>query len=156
MHGPPAVAYRFTRSPQPANLLVLVGCLTVFILGLLWAHTSVRVWIPLALLALTVNAVAWRQWWRSPEGVLLWDGDQWHWSAWLLSPVCSIQWVFVFQTWGLVKIGNDKRQSAWLWLHEGSNNHERSLALRRALLATRGLVNGLNQSNEAAAPSQSF
>jgi hypothetical protein len=41
-------------------------------------------------------------------------------------------------------------------LHEGSNNHERSLALRRALLASRGLVNGLNQSNEAAAPNQSF
>ena len=156
MHGPPAVACRFSRSPPLAYLLVGVACLTAFMLAWLWFHTSVWAWISLVLLALFLNAYAWLQWWRSPEGVLQWDGDQWHWTAWSLSPACSVQWIYDFQTWGLVKIGNEQRQSQWLWLHKGANDHERWQAFRRALLSTRSLANGLSQHNEAMVPRSNF
>ncbi len=156
MHGPPAVACLLSRSPQPAYLLVGAACLTAFMLAWLWIHTPLWTWISLALLALSLNAFAWFQWWRSAEGVLQWDGDQWHWTAWLLSPACSVQWIYDFQTWGLVKIGNEQRQSQWLWLHKGANDHERWQAFRRALLSTRSLAHGSSQHNEAMVPRSNF
>jgi hypothetical protein len=151
VHGPPAVACRFSRSPQPALLLAVVACLTLFTLGCLVSSTSQWTWMVLALLALYLNAQAWFQWWQSVQGDLQWDGDQWHWSSWTLSPACSVDWVYDFQTWGLVRIENEKRQSQWLWLHKGATDDAQWQAIRRALLATRGHAQGANRHNATSA-----
>ena len=156
MHGPPAVACRFNRSPQPALLLVFVGSLTVFMMGLLCFQTFAWPWIALVLLALSLNANAWSHWWKSPEGLLQWSGEQWHWTGWSLSPRCSVQWVYDFQTWGLVKIENENRQSQWLWLHQGSAGDETWQAIRRALLASRAQVHGSIQHNTTSAHHPTF
>lgn len=151
MHGPPAVACRFSRSPQPAFHLVVVGCLTLITLGGLGSSTFQWTWLGWALLAFYVNAQAWFLWWRSAQGDLQWDGDQWHWTSWTRSPACSVDWVYDFQTWGLVRIENEKRQSQWLWLHKGATDDVQWQAIRRALLATRAHVQGVSQHNATSA-----
>lgn len=156
MHGPPAVAFRFNRSPQPAFLLAFVACLTLFMLGLVWFHTFAWTWIALVLLALSLNAHAWSRWWKSPEGVLQWGGEQWSWTGWPLSPACSVQWVYDFQTWGLVKIENEKRQSHWLCLHKGTTSDAKWQAIRRALLASRVQVHGASRHNATSASYSPF
>ena len=82
MHNAPSVSYPAGRSRFAAALLAavwLAGCAA----AALWLRQAPFAWRPLAMCAALCAAggfAAW-QWWRSPAGVLAWDGQAWRWSA---------------------------------------------------------------------------
>src|SRR5690349_7732632 len=83
MHDAPSVSYPVGRSRFAAALLLAAWLVGASVTALWWAQspsTGGRQWAAWWAVAASGVAAAWR-WWRSPEGVLSWDGRSWSWSA---------------------------------------------------------------------------
>src|SRR3954466_15201289 len=81
MHGPPSVTYpvgRSTFAGRLGALLVLAGLAACAA----WTWQASPGWRQLAALATLLAAAgfAFHGWWRSPTGVLRWDGLAWTWE----------------------------------------------------------------------------
>lgn len=128
MYGPPAISYSVDRSRWHAaallGLCALALCGTVYATAAQAANPYVLTLWPVWLLATAFAALAW---WRSPQGLLQWDGEQWFWGA--ESCQAHLQWDF--QTCLVVRLARDGRRTQWLVLEQGDGRQWR--ALRRAL-----------------------
>jgi hypothetical protein len=141
MHSAPAVVFPVNRSPLAAALLCAAFALGAALL-ILWLMTARLGW-PM-LLGLLVwcasSAWTWRAWQISPVGELMWDGQQWRFSA--VTETASVpaaepalgsnvQVLFDLQQHLLLHITIDD-VGQWFWLDQASQG-ERWLALRRAV-----------------------
>ena len=75
----PAVRYPVVRSRQLGSLLLVLSALGLSACLAWWRWTDVALAAALAALATwgAATLLAWRFWWCSPTGVLVWDGRNW-------------------------------------------------------------------------------
>jgi hypothetical protein len=140
MHSAPAVNYPVGRSRfqgQLIGVLVALGCLT----GVWWwSGVSMSGWrqalffVTLLLAAL----VAARAWWRSPTGVLVWDGEAWCFNGVPGAISGKLQLHLDMQFFMLLCLEKDTARGAgrlWLWLDRRAAP-TLWLALRRAVVSS--------------------
>ena len=136
MHSAPAVRYPVGRSSWHGLLLLgLSGLgLLTFILWTLSLDTLVWRQGLFVLLFVPAVALAWRQWWRWPSGVLVWDGSIWHWlgptraRTGILRPHVDVQFGL------LLSLRDGPGRVQWVWAQRGVD-HWHWLDLRRAVYA---------------------
>jgi toxin CptA len=82
MHSAPSVSYPVGRSAFAGRLLAGLAALGLAAAAAWTVQSSSFGWrAALAwVLALACAGFALRAWWRSPVGVLHWDGNAWHWQ----------------------------------------------------------------------------
>lgn len=141
MHSAPAVVYPVSRSGLAAALLGAAYALGAALLAL-WFATSRPGWPMLLGLFVwcTSGAWAWLAWQRSPVGDLMWDGQDWRFSA-AIAPASvpaaapalgsNVQVLLDLQKHLLLHI-SIAGAGQWFWL-ERASQAERWLALRRAV-----------------------
>jgi len=150
MHSAPSVTYPVGRSLFAGVLLLQVWSLAAAAIGLWWAHAGSPGWrLPVAALALVaVGAWAAWNWWRSPAGVLAWDGESWSWSANGRIKEGAPQVGLDLQRWLLVRWSGGA-STGWVWLERG-RLVERWDDLRRAVYS-RARPDALQQAEPPAA-----
>jgi len=117
-----------------------IHILTALVMLIWWAQAPSlggRHWAGLGLMVV-VGVCAWWHWWRSPVGVLQWDGQQWHWGngavfALLEPPVVCLD----LQRYVLLRAQVSGVRMVWLHL-EQSSFPQRWLDLRRAVYSPAG------------------
>lgn len=132
MHNAPSVNYPVGRCRFAGALAGVLWSLGGAAVGA-WAWRSatggatlglvVMVWLACGLLAA-------RAWWRSPAGVLTWDGAGWRWAGERLGagqPRAAVD----LQRWLLLRLDGGSAPD-WLWLERGRDPQHWD-ALRRAV-----------------------
>ena len=142
-HTAPPVQYPVGRSFRVGAFVLWAQVVAAWVMLLWWMQSpapGVRHGAGLGLVAIA-GACAWWHWWRSPVGVLHWDGQQWHWmcgpvSALLESPVVSLD----LQRYMLLRVrmvGASGRSMVWLHLEKAAFP-QRWLDVRRAVYSPAG------------------
>ncbi len=102
-----------------------------------WWRWEARPWWALAVLLGLALAAA-RAWWRTPQGLLAWDGAAWRWSATTEGAVHGVQLAADLQAALLLRpLDARGRTLGWVWA-ERSREPALWKPLRRALLAGGG------------------
>ena len=133
MHGAPSVSYPVGRSAFAGRVvaaLVLTGLGAV----LAWAFQAPAGWRQAAGLAtvLASGAFALLAWWRSPAGLLRWDGTGWTWEEGARVSTGRPELALDLQDRLLLRWRGDEGSGRWLWL-EGASDGSHWDALRRAV-----------------------
>ena len=133
MHSAPSVSYPVGRSRFAAGLSLAAWLLGVAAVALWSAQVRAPAWQLVAslLLVLVAGACAAWHWWRSPLGLLNWDGENWNWLAAGQERAGSIEVSLDLQHWLLLRWTGGS-PSRWLWL-ERARCCERWEELRRAV-----------------------
>ncbi|MEO7390876.1 MAG: hypothetical protein ABIU58_01800 [Ramlibacter sp.] len=105
MHSAPAVTYPVGRSRAAGWLLLALWLLALVSTLLWWNQLQTPGWrISSAFVVLGASgALASAAWWRTPEGMLSWDGSAWGWSVWQSGAAGSLQVSLDLQDWLLVR-----------------------------------------------------
>ncbi|HEX7891575.1 MAG TPA: hypothetical protein VF522_19650 [Ramlibacter sp.] len=134
MHAAPSVSYPVGRSAFAGCVILLLA-----LLGLLGALA----W------TLQAQALAWRQalafaavaacsgialasWWRSPQGVLRWDGAEWQWQQGSQAWPGEVELALDLQSRLLLHWRAAAGRTLWLWM-EATSDVSHWEALRRAV-----------------------
>ncbi len=139
-HTAPPVQYPVGRSFGVGIFVLCLHSLAALVILLWWVQAPAlggRHWAGLVVMAIA-GVCSELHWWRSPVGVLRWDGQQWHWLCGSVSEsleppvVClDLQRYMLLQ----VRVGGGRR----LWLHlEQGAFPQRWLDLRRAVYSPTG------------------
>lgn len=140
MHSAPSVSFPVGRSRFHGRLtllLVLLGGAVCAYWGYAMGPTDGRAVLALGIWSLT-SVVALVGWYRTPAGVLRWDGQNWSFeSARGVMPGQVLQRLDL-QTCVLLEFRAETARAQWLWL-EKSVETPRWEALRRALVARGGV-----------------
>ncbi len=136
MHSAPAVRYPVGRSRWHGLLLLGLSGLGLLTFILWTLSLDIPGWRQglFVLLFVPAVALAWRQWWRWPSGVLVWDGSIWHWlgptraRTGILRPHVDVQFGMLLS----LREGTGRVQ--WVWAQRGVD-HWHWLDLRRAVYA---------------------
>ena len=133
MHGAPSVAYPVGRSAFAGWLLaglLLAGLAT----SLAWCLATPPGWRQAASFAalLACGAFALAAWWRSPSGMLHWDGAGWSWDEGLRVEAGRPELALDLQGRLLLRWRPDAGRGRWLWLEQASDASHWA-ALRRAV-----------------------
>ena len=133
MHGPPSVTYPVGRSAfagRAGAVLVLAGLAACAA----WAWQAPAGWRQIVALAavLACGAVAAAAWWRSPAGVLQWDGSGWNWEEGGRVVAGRPGLALDLQGRLLLHWRPCAGRSRWLWLERASDASHWD-ALRRAV-----------------------
>jgi hypothetical protein len=94
--------------------------------------------IALACTVLIATFVALTGWYRSTPGILLWDGQHWHWSGFVDQSKCVLSLKMDLQRVLLVSLRCEGQPVVWLWLDACADIHHWS-GLRRAIVSSRGV-----------------
>ena len=119
-------------------MLVLASATYLLLFIALWGQVAPAAWRGLLAMAWALLLHAGWRWWKSPLGVLLWTGLEWHWLQGPAVQIGTLRWVLDLQTMALVHFGpkGGSGASCWLWLERGAQSPLAWTALRRALLAS--------------------
>ncbi len=136
MHSAPAVRYPVGRSRWHGLLLLGLSGLGLLTFILWTLSLDIPGWRQglFVLLFVPAVALAWRQWWRWPSGVLVWDGSIWHWlgptraRTGILRPHVDVQFGL------LLSLRDGPGRVQWVWAQRGVD-HWHWLDLRRAVYA---------------------
>lgn len=154
MHSAPSVSFPVGRSHFHGRLtllLVLLGGAVCAYWGYAMESAGGRVVLALGIWLLT-SAAALFGWYRTPAGVLRWDGQNWSFeSARGVMPGQVLQRLDL-QTSVLLEFRAETARAQWLWLEKGAET-QRWEALRRALVARGGVPQGLAPADPGAAGS---
>ena len=133
MHSAPSVTYPVGRSRFAAALLLLLWLAAAAALGLWWAGSPAPGWRlgAAALLWLATGLWAALHWWRSPAGLVAWDGENWNWTVGQGADPGMLEVSLDLQRSILVRWAG-RRASHWFWL-ERASRAERWDDLRRAV-----------------------
>ena len=141
MQGPSAISHAVGRSRG-------YGC---FLLGI-WlaalAAVCYAAWtqplapsLPWQCLGLLASGTwAWLAWWRSPTGLLQWDGEHWFWTESGATQMCGVHLQWDFQRLAWVRLQPQTQRTVWLCIapaRGASGAHASWQALRRALVHAR-------------------
>ena len=135
MQSAPSVTYPVGRSrfyaALAAALWLMGGCVTA-----LWAdRVTVLDWRQALMLCLWLGsgALLGLAWWRSPHGLLRWDGQAWNWEAGAGISVPGVLSVHLdLQRMLLLSLRLPSGMLLWLWLTR-QDEASQWLALRRAV-----------------------
>jgi hypothetical protein len=134
MHAAPSVTYPVARSAfagAVAAALVALGALAAA--AWTWQASQAGWRQALAWAAVAVcGAVAAAAWWRSPAGVLRWDGTAWTWQADGAAAGGSPRLALDLQSKILLRWQPDAGRVRWLWLERTADSTQWE-ALRRAV-----------------------
>jgi toxin CptA len=133
MHSAPSVSYPVGRSRFLGTLL-LVGWLAGAAANIGWwlqAQPPSSRLMPVALVLACAGWLAWRNWSRTPEAELSWDGEHWNWAGTPDASNDGVQVGIDFQGHLLLRWGRGPH-SRWLWIDRASRP-ERWDDLRRAV-----------------------
>ena len=136
MHRAPAVSYRVVRSVQHLALVALlwvVGLFSLLLFGATQALSPVEM-MAIGLVTTLCGATACWGWQRSSEGLLCWDGTQWHWDGFADESACNLVLRMDLQGLLLVTVAHPAGQLSWLWLSRNAADAQWR-ALRRAVVA---------------------
>ena len=139
MHGAPSVSHPVGRSSWAACILAALWTVAAFV-SLAWVAAGAsgwRTWLAGGLV-LSLGVVAAWSWWRSPQGVLAWDGACWAWTPagsssadeGSLAVVLDLQGLLLVR-WSAPGVGH------WFWL-QPQGPRGRWDALRRAVYSRAG------------------
>jgi hypothetical protein len=92
----------------------------------------------LACAVLAVTLAALTGWYRSTPGILLWDGQHWHWSEFVDQSQCVLSLKMDLQRVLLVSLRCEGRPVVWFWLDACADIHQWN-ALRRAIVSSQGV-----------------
>jgi hypothetical protein len=131
----PAVRYPVVRSRQLGSLLLVLSALGLLVCLAWWRWAGVPLAAVLAALATWGGAtvLAWRFWWLSPAGVLVWDGRNWALDRpgqGVIVGVLAVHLDVQRSVW--VRLTPAHGAPWWLWL-EQSWDATRWMDVRRAL-----------------------
>jgi toxin CptA len=142
MHNAPAVSFPVGRSRFQAGFIALFWLVAVAV-QVVWAsqlaRSDWRIWVG-AVVVLAVGVLAAREWWKSPQGRIRWDGKFWTFELAQIglkaaepataevSPVLDFQWVM------LLLLRFESGRAIWCWLDRPAKV-ESWMALRRAVFA---------------------
>ncbi len=133
MHSAPSVSYPVGRSRFLGSLLLVV-CLLGCGVTLLWwvqVHPSLPRLVAVSGVFLVATVLAGRSWWRTPSGVLVWDGE--HWSGpGTRQPSEAQPDAAIDVQRGLLLHWREANPSRWIWLDRASDP-QRWDNLRRAV-----------------------
>jgi toxin CptA len=133
MYSAPSVSYPVGRSRFAAGLLLVAWLLGAAAVALWLIEARAPGWQRGAsvLLVLSVGLWAASSWWRTPAGGLIWDGENWCWSAAGQGRTGDVAVGLDFQHWLLLRWTGGSAPR-WLWL-ERARHAERWDDLRRAV-----------------------
>ena len=145
MHQPPAVQWCVVRSVVQACAISLGFLINSLVLFVLFGHTEGSAWWALAGACASLAMMALWGWLHSATGLLTWSGTQWWWlqsKPGSQPQICEIGSVMDFQTFVLVRLrdGEVFGSTRWLWIDCRTGNPSQWTALRRALVASFGVV----------------
>jgi toxin CptA len=150
MHSAPSVSYPVGRSHFAAGLLLAVWLSGAACVALWSAQVPAPAWHLGASVVLVLAAglcAAWN-WWRTPQGDLSWDGENWSWTADGQVRSGCPQVSLDLQHWLLLR-WTGAHGPRWLWLARAGRT-ERWDGLRRAVYS-RARPQALPQDQFAAA-----
>ena len=134
MHAAPSVSYPVGRSAFAGRVILLLA-----LLGLLgavaWtAQAQAFSWRQaLAFAAVAAcGAIALASWWRSPQGVLCWDGAEWQWQEGPAAWTGEVERALDLQSRLLLHWRGETGRTRWLWAEKTSDASHWD-ALRRAV-----------------------
>jgi hypothetical protein len=142
MHLPPPAQIIVGRSTT--QLLFLVGWAVAYgcVLFALSGTLPALALEALALISLVLcSNAAWR-WWKTPVGVLAWNGRGWTWQQAQEKRGCELSWGADLQSLVLISTQIDAQPRQWLWVERGAKNAASWRAFRRALVAGSHAVDG--------------
>lgn len=135
MHKPPTVGYPVRRSHFHALALLAIGCGAASVQAWwLWQVDAPdwRHWLGL-LATLSTATAAFLGWWRTPVGLLRWDGQCWQWTEKWTSVSGSVTPHLDLQDVLLLRFTATGGATRWFWLERGTDR-DNWRALRRAVL----------------------
>lgn len=136
MHSAPAVRYPVGRSRWHGLLLLGLSGLGL-LAGMLWTLApDTPGWRQglFVLLFVPALALACRQWWCWPSGVLVWDGSLWHWLGPDRPHTGVLRAHVDVQSGMLLSLSDGPGRVLWVWAQRGADQWH-WLALRRAVYA---------------------
>lgn len=136
MHRAPAVSFSVGRSRWHLGCIVASSVLALAVsLGFVWNQSTLD-WRSFVVLGLTLasSAAALHAWWRSPVGLLRWEGCNWHWSEFTGAQECHLSLLLDFQRAMLVVLRRDGQRDVWLWLQSRHDTATQWLPLRRSII----------------------
>lgn len=134
MHAAPSVSYPVGRSAFALRLIVLLA-LAGLLAALAWALQAQAAGWRHALAFGAVAAcstIAIASWWRSPPGVLRWDGTEWQWQEGAAAWPGQVELSFDLQSRLLLHWRGEAGGARWLWAEQTSDVSHWD-ALRRAV-----------------------
>jgi toxin CptA len=133
MHSAPSVTYPVGRSRFAAALLLLIWLTAAVAIGLWWTGSRAPGWRLGAAVLLWLATGLWAAvlWWRSPAGLVAWDGETWSWTAGQSADDGALEVSLDLQRSILARWAG-RRASHWCWL-ERASRAERWDDLRRAV-----------------------
>jgi hypothetical protein len=98
-----------------------------------WAQQDVWRTAMLVCFWLALSLRAWWAWRNSPEGILRWDGDAWHWEH-FSGGLRSVHVHYDFQSLMWIRFVPERGRSVGLCLDSAHADMDNWLAVRRALV----------------------
>jgi len=134
MHAAPSVSYPVGRSAFAGRLLALLCVLALAAAAAWTVEAAVFGWRQALAwaAALFCGGLALRGWWRSPAGVLHWDGLAWQWQDARGAAAGSVEPALDLQSRLLLRWRGDPGGVRWLWIERESDVSHWD-ALRRAV-----------------------
>ena len=117
MHSAPSVTYPVGRSHFQGWLIGLTGVIGM-LTDLLWLHQVDLIGWRQGLFATVLIfsfVVAFHAWHRSPQGVLKWDGQSWHWISGEVTYCGVVAAHLDFQKFVLLSLHMETGKRLWLW-----------------------------------------
>lgn len=144
MHRAPAVSFPVVRSRVHLRCIVVLQLLACSGLALWVVHDGTWLWRHSVLLVCIgfAGGVAVRDWARTPDGLLCWDGGQWLWRTAQSDQPCVVQRLLDLQSAVVVRVTSPEGMDAHRWL-DAASAPTQWLALRRAIVS--GALHPLEQ-----------
>jgi hypothetical protein len=117
--------------------LLTSAVVTMLAFSLLQTQSQVQA-SAMASTVLIATLVALTGWYRSTPGILLWDGQHWHWSGFGDRSKCVASLKMDWQRVVLVTLQCEGRPVLRLWLDACADIHHWN-ALRRAIVSSQGV-----------------
>ena len=140
------MSLRFGRSSAQCVAIAGLGLVNLtLILELAIQNAPIWTLIGLGLATCIIFFWALRDWWKTPDGDLVWNGNGWRWSLWSHDAICHIQWTVDLPGFSVMRVWTAGGRTQWLLAGPSVQQRPQWVALRRALVADggRGLGNSL-------------
>lgn len=138
MYFAPAAAYPVGRSPHHAYAIGILAFLDFATISWVDQNGYSIAGVLVTLLSAAAVIFAGYSWWHAVCGTLRWSGQRWLWSGWPGAGSLQVLCVLDLQDYCLLRLTDNGYGSLWIPLYARSGDRAPWQAMRRALMASAG------------------